>query len=63
MEKVKGGLKTTQRAKPLLFFDGHPAHCTAKSLRKAREYFHPAKNVPYSCEFNSIGKLGAPLLK
>ena len=43
--------------KAVLFFDGHPSHTTKKSLALANRLFEPLRNVPHSCNFNSIEKL------
>lgn len=54
LRKIKAHQKTTVRGKPLLLFDGHPAHKTPETMRVVASMFHPVLNVPYSCELNSI---------
>ena len=54
LRKIKAHQKVTVRGKPLLLFDGHPAHKTKETMRVVASMFHPVLNVPYSCEMNSI---------
>ena len=55
-EKVKPEFRGG-RNKPILLYDGHPAHVSADCLSLAREFFEPLQIPGYSCEFNSIEKV------
>ena len=54
VRKVKRHQKATVAGKPLLFVDGHAAHLTPESKKAIEAGFHCVKNVPYTCELNSI---------
>ena len=52
-ENVKFGIEI----KPLLVYDGHPAHRSHQSRAVIAKYFTDFLNVPYSCNFNAIEKV------
>ena len=44
--------------RPLLYYDGHPAHTSQVSVDKVSEHFRPLQACPYSSNFNR--KLSLP---
>ena len=51
LNEVKRNLRDPQE-KPLLLYDGAPAHTARASTQLIKDLFTPLKNVPHSCGFN-----------
>lgn len=54
---VKGKVRQDVTEKPIFLFDGAPPHLTKKSMTLVKSLFVPLRNIPHSCDFNSIESL------
>ena len=51
---VARSVRSTTGVKPILVYDGHPAHRSRECLAVANLYFRPLQQCSYSCCFNSV---------